>query len=199
MPIDNPTALVEEFKKSGEFDRIRRDLLHQFQNDVSDKEFSKRYPIVERAVADVRMFSDPSFLASIQTSIQRILRGENGGSPGIKDGDVAKPTNNNGDHTEKAAAQHAQHAAASKSSQDMVTAISADFNSPPLLTPALLTLPDSQLTIVVGGNEVSTATNAGFARPMRHAGESDAGIMVPATPFNNNVPNESTDVDMEDV
>ncbi|KAF8913737.1 hypothetical protein CPB84DRAFT_1540 [Gymnopilus junonius] len=35
MPINNPTALVEEFKKSGEFDRLRRELLTQFQQDPS--------------------------------------------------------------------------------------------------------------------------------------------------------------------
>lgn len=33
-----------------------------------------RYPIVERAIAEVRMFSDPSFTSSIRTSAQRILR-----------------------------------------------------------------------------------------------------------------------------
>ena len=51
MPIDNPSTLVEEcvdrvdfvckdlnfyprFKKTGEFDRLRRELLAQFQRDV---------------------------------------------------------------------------------------------------------------------------------------------------------------------
>ncbi|KJA30049.1 hypothetical protein HYPSUDRAFT_32107 [Hypholoma sublateritium FD-334 SS-4] len=107
MPIDTPTALVEEFKKSGEFDRLRRELLAQFQQDESytalksrveeigrqrlttdqtlqyltqemvQKELAQeveRYPIVERAVADVRVFSDPTFLANMQASIQRILQ-----------------------------------------------------------------------------------------------------------------------------
>ncbi|KAF9483934.1 hypothetical protein BDN70DRAFT_873052 [Pholiota conissans] len=109
MPIDNPTALVEEFKKSGEFDRLRREVLTRFQQDGSysalksrveeigrqrlatdqtlqyssqetvHKELAQeveRYPIVERAVADVRIFSDASFLSSIQTSIQKILNDE---------------------------------------------------------------------------------------------------------------------------
>lgn len=34
MPLVTPVALVEEFKKSGEFDRLRRELLTQFQSDV---------------------------------------------------------------------------------------------------------------------------------------------------------------------
>lgn len=112
MPIDNPSTLVEEFKKSGEFDRLRRELLAQFQRDdlfsgfkdriediarqrlTSDlmlhylppdlvhKELRQevdRFPVVERAVAEVRMLTDPSFLASIQTSVQKILRLEKGG------------------------------------------------------------------------------------------------------------------------
>ncbi|KAF8974328.1 hypothetical protein BDZ97DRAFT_1751156 [Flammula alnicola] len=122
MPIDNPTALVEEFKKSGEFDRLRRELLARFHQDVRcphgnsaakasysalktrveeigrqklttdqmvhyvaqetiHKELTQeveRYPIVERAVADVRIFSDPTFLSSMQDSIQKILRDERG-------------------------------------------------------------------------------------------------------------------------
>lgn len=34
MPISNPTQLLDAFKKSGEFDRLRRDLLVSFQNGV---------------------------------------------------------------------------------------------------------------------------------------------------------------------
>ncbi|CAA7260280.1 unnamed protein product [Cyclocybe aegerita] len=112
MPIDNPTALVEEFKKSGEFDRVRRELLAHFQQDASYpslkervediarqrlakdqmmqympqetvyKELAQevdRYPIVERAVADGRILSDPTFLANIESSLQKILRDDRGG------------------------------------------------------------------------------------------------------------------------
>ena len=35
MPISNPTQLVDAFKKSGEFDRLRKELLAQFQAEVS--------------------------------------------------------------------------------------------------------------------------------------------------------------------
>lgn len=34
MPISNPTQLVDAYKKSGEFDRLRRELLASFQRDV---------------------------------------------------------------------------------------------------------------------------------------------------------------------
>jgi len=127
MPIDNPSTLVEEcvtkiylvceakfcirFKKTGEFDRLRRELLASFQrgdgmssfmNRVEDiarqkldsdqrlhymppetvhRELAQeldRYPIVERAVADVRMLSDQSFTTGIRTSVQKILREDRG-------------------------------------------------------------------------------------------------------------------------
>ncbi|KZT12701.1 uncharacterized protein LAESUDRAFT_639018 [Laetiporus sulphureus 93-53] len=107
MPIINPTQLVEEFKKSGEFDRLRRELLNEFRNGESieqlmarvediarqkmesepklqymsetlaSKELMQeldRYPIVDRAVSDVRMLSDPSFAAGIRTSVRKILQ-----------------------------------------------------------------------------------------------------------------------------
>jgi hypothetical protein len=34
MTISNPTQLVDAYKKSGEFDRLRRELLASFQNGV---------------------------------------------------------------------------------------------------------------------------------------------------------------------
>lgn len=40
-----------------------------------------RYPIVERAVADVRMFSDQSFMSGIRTSVQKILREDRAKAP----------------------------------------------------------------------------------------------------------------------
>lgn len=42
MPLVTPVALVEEFKKSGEFDRLRRELLTQFQNDDSFPAFKSK-------------------------------------------------------------------------------------------------------------------------------------------------------------
>ncbi|KAF8192575.1 hypothetical protein BJ912DRAFT_924900 [Pholiota molesta] len=123
MPIDNPTSLVEEFKKSGEFDRLRREVLMRFQQDGSysalktrveeigrqrlttdqtlqylsqetvQKELAQeveRYPIIERAVADVRIFSDPTFLANMQGSIQKILHDEPRGQSSMpKDNETA--------------------------------------------------------------------------------------------------------------
>ncbi|KAF8803766.1 hypothetical protein BYT27DRAFT_7109124 [Phlegmacium glaucopus] len=119
MPIDNPSTLVEEFKKTGEFDRLRRELLAQFQRDDSFSGFKDRiediarqrltsdqmlhylpqdlvhkelrqevdrFPVVERAVAEVRILSDPSFLTSIQTSVQKILQVEKGETPAIAKG-----------------------------------------------------------------------------------------------------------------
>jgi hypothetical protein len=32
-----------------------------------------RHPVVERAVADLRMFSEPNFLSGIQSSLQKVL------------------------------------------------------------------------------------------------------------------------------
>ncbi|KAF8897193.1 hypothetical protein BD779DRAFT_1781759 [Infundibulicybe gibba] len=37
-----------------------------------------RYPIVERALADVHAFSDPEFIDSVRGSAERILRGDKG-------------------------------------------------------------------------------------------------------------------------
>lgn len=106
MPITNPAQLVDEFKKSGEFDRLRRELLTQFRNgdgmttfmarvdDIARQKLTSdqrlhympeaavnrelmqeldRYPIVERAVSDVRSLSDPTFAASIRESVNKIL------------------------------------------------------------------------------------------------------------------------------
>ncbi|KAG1780319.1 hypothetical protein EV702DRAFT_1082087 [Suillus placidus] len=112
MTITNPTQLLDEFKKSGEFDRLRRDLLSHFQrsdrteafksrvDDIARQRLSSdpklismpndaiqrellgeidRYPIVERAVADAPLLSDPSFIAGIRASLERTMsagRGE---------------------------------------------------------------------------------------------------------------------------
>ncbi|OBZ71918.1 hypothetical protein A0H81_08280 [Grifola frondosa] len=107
MAILNPTQLVDEFKKSGEFDRLRRELLAQFRHSEGMPAFMSRiediarqkldadpklqymsepavarelmqeldrYPVVERAVADVRILSDPAFASGIRASVQNILR-----------------------------------------------------------------------------------------------------------------------------
>jgi len=42
----------------------------------------QRHPIIERAVADVRLFSDPAFLASTKASIKKILDDERTGFSG---------------------------------------------------------------------------------------------------------------------
>ncbi|KAI0921911.1 hypothetical protein AcW1_004237 [Taiwanofungus camphoratus] len=114
MAIMNPTQLVEEFKKSGEFDRLRRELLAQFRSsdgiiplmsrveDITRQKLASdqklqymseaavsrelmqeldRYPIVERAVADVRALSDPSFASGIRESVRKILQEDRRGKP----------------------------------------------------------------------------------------------------------------------
>jgi len=108
MSIKNPAELVAEFKKSGEFDRLRRDLLHQFRNrddinafmtranEIVQAKLSSysnvklytmgpdalyaelasemdRYPLVQRAVANMPVFSDPSFQGNIRHSVSQIL------------------------------------------------------------------------------------------------------------------------------
>ncbi|OJA16421.1 hypothetical protein AZE42_08408 [Rhizopogon vesiculosus] len=109
MTITDPAQLIDEFKKSGEFDRLRRELFSHFQridrvealksrvdhiarqrlssdpkliskpNDAIQRELLgeiDRYPIVERAVADALLLSDPAYVAGIRASLQRTLRGE---------------------------------------------------------------------------------------------------------------------------
>ncbi|KZT74434.1 hypothetical protein DAEQUDRAFT_761289 [Daedalea quercina L-15889] len=52
MPIDAPTQLVEEFKKSGEFDRLRRGLLSQFRSsDAMDILMTRVEDIVKQRLA----------------------------------------------------------------------------------------------------------------------------------------------------
>lgn len=140
MPIDNPTALVEAFKKSGEFERLRRELLMQFQQDESYTGLKarveatgrerlavnptlrymppetiqedltqelQRHPMVERAVADARIFSDPTFLASTKSSIKKILDDERGGISGMpkNPGKGTAPTPSDGKQQEMDSAQ----------------------------------------------------------------------------------------------
>jgi len=162
MPIDNPSTLVEEFKKTGEFDRLRRELLTQFQRDDSFSGFKDRiediarqrltsdqmlhylppdlvhkelrqevdrFPVVERAVVEVRILSDPAFLATIQSSVEKILRLEKGGKRAIAKGDhpedvkSCSPVTEN--HLEKTV-YDTQIPGPSKLSESMVTGVSSD-------------------------------------------------------------------------
>jgi len=99
--------IKRRFKKSGEFDRLRRELLAQFQNgdgteafwervddiartrlDAEDKLHLKaadthhrellqeldRFPLVERAVADVPALADPEFAAGIRGHAENLLK-----------------------------------------------------------------------------------------------------------------------------
>ncbi|KLO17519.1 hypothetical protein SCHPADRAFT_164891 [Schizopora paradoxa] len=108
MSIKNPAELVAEFKKSGEFDRLRRELLLKFRsgedinafetrvNDIVGQKLSSysntkfnsmgpdalyaelasemdRYPLVQRAVANMPVFSDASFQAGVRNTLSRLL------------------------------------------------------------------------------------------------------------------------------
>ncbi|KAI0060209.1 hypothetical protein BV25DRAFT_1807627, partial [Artomyces pyxidatus] len=99
------------FKKSGEFERLRRDLLSQFQSsgslepllqrvediaqkrlDTDEKLHSKapevvqkellqeldRYPMVERAVGETSLLSDPALASGIQQHARKILKRSRG-------------------------------------------------------------------------------------------------------------------------
>ncbi|KAI9431267.1 hypothetical protein H4582DRAFT_983911 [Lactarius indigo] len=110
-PIKTPDDLVKEFKKSGEFDRLRRELLAQFQNGVGTEAFCARvddiararleaedklhlkaddtlhrellqeldrFPLVERALADVPALADPEFAAGIRRHAENLVRRSRG-------------------------------------------------------------------------------------------------------------------------
>ncbi|KAJ3514890.1 hypothetical protein NLJ89_g2110 [Agrocybe chaxingu] len=188
MPIDNPTALVEEFKKSGEFDRVRRELLAQFQQDesypalkerVEDiarqrlakdqmmqympqetvyKELAQevdRYPIVERAVADGRILSDPTFLANVESSLQKILRDDRGGksSSATKDNGSEKirtsVTQASTDPIEKDVPDAQQSGNAHEQQNSTVPSDSKDFGNP------LSAPPDTSTTNVSSASSVA--------------------------------------------
>ncbi|KAF7432829.1 hypothetical protein PC9H_004772 [Pleurotus ostreatus] len=120
MPITTPRELVDEFKKSGEFDRLRRELLKEFQRSdaatrlkekvegiarqwldseqrqyMSQEHIHKslmqevdRYPIVERAAADMQSVTDESFSSAVRRSLQKILREDRGEK--VDDSEVAQ-------------------------------------------------------------------------------------------------------------
>ncbi|KAF8076045.1 hypothetical protein FPV67DRAFT_1776647 [Lyophyllum atratum] len=72
MPIDNPTQLVDEFKKSGEFDRLRRELLAQVSQGGGMTTLKAR---VEQT-AQERFTSDPKLSFMSQEAIYRELMQE---------------------------------------------------------------------------------------------------------------------------
>ncbi|KIM83939.1 hypothetical protein PILCRDRAFT_818969 [Piloderma croceum F 1598] len=52
MTISNPTQLVDAYKKSGEFDRLRRELLASFQNGEGMSSFMNRVEDIARKKLD---------------------------------------------------------------------------------------------------------------------------------------------------
>ncbi|KAG7445907.1 uncharacterized protein BT62DRAFT_932251 [Guyanagaster necrorhizus] len=71
MPIANPAQLVDAFKKSGEFDRLRRELLSEFQqgNGVDINEFKSK---IESYIKN-RLVSDEKLKYLPQETVQREL------------------------------------------------------------------------------------------------------------------------------
>ncbi|KAF9569421.1 hypothetical protein CPC08DRAFT_718246 [Agrocybe pediades] len=74
MPITTPTALVEEFKRSGEFDRLRREVLARFQQDESYPAFKESIESLARTrLTDDLMLSTETdtVLKELTQEIQR--------------------------------------------------------------------------------------------------------------------------------
>ncbi|KAF7795871.1 hypothetical protein EIP86_007038 [Pleurotus ostreatoroseus] len=69
MPIINPTHLVDEFKKTGEFDRLRRELLAQFRNSDNYASFVSRVEEVARQ----KLASDSKVKTLPETSMVKEL------------------------------------------------------------------------------------------------------------------------------
>ena len=129
-----------------------------------------RFPVVERAVVEVRILSDPAFLATIQSSVQKILRLEKGGKHTIAKGSctmnrpvISHSLSVEGDHSEtvktrtqvtdsenhlEKTVHDAQIPGPSKPSESMVTGVSSDpgpsMQSPISLTSTVPFLPPSQ-------------------------------------------------------
>ncbi|KAG1753730.1 uncharacterized protein EDB91DRAFT_1044084 [Suillus paluster] len=72
MTITNPAQLIDEFKKSGEFDRLRRELLSHFQRSDRTEAFKSRVDDIARQ----RLSSDPKLISMPNDAIQRELLGE---------------------------------------------------------------------------------------------------------------------------
>ncbi|TFK86822.1 hypothetical protein K466DRAFT_663468 [Polyporus arcularius HHB13444] len=67
MSITNPTQLVEEFKKSGEFDRLRRELLKEFRQSEGVAAFLARVD----EIAKEKLASDPKLQYMPEANISR--------------------------------------------------------------------------------------------------------------------------------
>ncbi|KAI0347059.1 hypothetical protein BDW22DRAFT_1321708 [Trametopsis cervina] len=72
MPINNPTQLVDEFKKSGEFDRLRRELLTEFRNGEGFASFMSRVEDIARS----KLASDEKIYSMSEASAYRELTQE---------------------------------------------------------------------------------------------------------------------------
>ncbi|KAN0097291.1 hypothetical protein V8E55_001737 [Tylopilus felleus] len=70
--MSSPDQLIDEFKKSGEFDRLRRELLTQFQHSERSVGFQSRVDDIARQ----RLASDPELIHQSQDVIYRELMGE---------------------------------------------------------------------------------------------------------------------------
>ncbi|KIK65637.1 hypothetical protein GYMLUDRAFT_70730 [Collybiopsis luxurians FD-317 M1] len=74
MPITNPNQLVEEFKKSGEFDRLRRELFAEFQKGDHIPAFNKKTEdVVKQRFASAKA---RSFLSTRLSQSESNLRTE---------------------------------------------------------------------------------------------------------------------------
>lgn len=72
MSTTSPKQLIDEFKKSGEFDRLRRELLSQFQHSDRIAAFKSRVEDIARQ----RLASDPKLIHMPHDTIHRELMGE---------------------------------------------------------------------------------------------------------------------------
>ncbi|KAI0723431.1 hypothetical protein C8Q76DRAFT_722846 [Earliella scabrosa] len=72
MSITNPTQLVEEFKKSGEFDRLRRELLKEFRQSEGVAAFLARV----EDIAKQKLASDPKLQYMPEANVSREIMQE---------------------------------------------------------------------------------------------------------------------------
>lgn len=72
MSTTSPKQLIDEFKKSGEFDRLRRELLSQFQHNDRITAFKSRIEDIARQ----RLASDPKLIHMPHDAVHRELMGE---------------------------------------------------------------------------------------------------------------------------
>ncbi|CAK5275797.1 unnamed protein product [Mycena citricolor] len=102
MAITDPAELVEEIKKSGEFDKWRRELIASAQRSTGYDAFKtrveeiarqrldsgqlantsqnmivkevNRFPIIDRFAGEVPLLADDQFKMGVRSSLERILR-----------------------------------------------------------------------------------------------------------------------------